>query len=297
VADYGIKKRITLGESINFLHKYKIMSLLNSIPENSSLEIDASKTLFIDHDIEELIRDFRHTATEKNIELVYGGMIRTNQNRRKVMEANKEAYDRLIRNNKEWVQEKLKLDPNYFENLSKGQAPQYLFIGCSDSRVPAEDITKCSPGEMFVHRNVANMVVNADMNIMSVLQYSVEVLNVKHIILCGHYGCGGVKAAMDDKDLGLIDKWLMNIKDIYRLHKVELDSISDSELKYRRLVELNAQEQAYNLLKVPFIQKNRSLYGTPEIHAWAYDLQTGYINDLKLDPNTLEEYESIYKMY
>ena len=297
VADYGIKKRITLGESLNFLHKYKIVSLLNSIPENSILEIDASKVLFIDHDIEEVIRDFKQTAIEKNIEVVYGGIIRTIHNRRKVMEANKEAYDRLIRNNKEWVQEKLKLDPNYFENLSKGQAPQYLFIGCSDSRVPAEDITKCNPGEMFVHRNVANMVVNADMNIMSVLQYSVEVLNVKHIILCGHYGCGGVKAAMDDKDLGLIDKWLMNIKDIYRLHKVELDSITNEEAKYRRLVELNAQEQAYNLLKVPFIQKNRSLYGTPEIHAWAYDLQTGYINDLQLDPNTLEDYESIYKMY
>ena len=297
VADYGVKKRITLGESINFLHKYKIVSLLNSIPENSSLEIDASKTLFIDHDIEEVIRDFKQTAVEKNIEVVYGGIIRTIHNRRKVMEANKEAYDKLIRNNKEWVQEKLKLDPDYFENLSKGQAPQYLFIGCSDSRVPAEDITKCNPGEMFVHRNVANMVVNADMNIMSVLQYSVEVLNVKHIILCGHYGCGGVKAAMDDKDLGLIDKWLMNIKDIYRLHKTELDSLHSDEQKYRRLVELNAQEQAYNILKVPFIQKNRSLYGTPEIHAWAYDLETGYINDLELDPNTLKECESIYKMY
>ncbi len=297
ISDHGIKKRITLGESLNFLHKYKIVSLLNGIPENSILEIDARKTLFIDHDIEEVINDFKQTAIQKNIEVIYGGIIHTNRNRRKVMKANQEAYDRLIKNNKEWVQEKLKLDPNYFENLSKGQAPQYLFIGCSDSRVPAEDITKCSPGEMFVHRNIANMVVNADMNIMSVLQYSVEVLNVKHIILCGHYGCGGVRAAMDDKDLGLIDKWLMNIKDVYRLHKQELDFISDEELKYRRLVELNAQEQAYNLLKVPLIQKNRSLYGTPEIHAWAYDLQTGYINDLQLDPNTLEEYESIYKMY
>ncbi len=297
ISDHGIKKRITLGESLNFLHKYKIVSLLNSIPENSILEIDARKTLFIDHDIEEVIRDFKQTAIQKNIEVVYGGIIRSNKIGRKVMKANQEAYEKLIKNNKEWVQEKLSLDPDYFENLSKGQAPQYLFIGCSDSRVPAEDITKCSPGEMFVHRNVANLVVNADMNIMSVLQYSVEVLNVKHIILCGHYGCGGVKAAMDDKDLGLIDKWLMNIKDIYRLHKQELDSIVDDEQKYRRLVELNAQEQAYNLLKIPFIQKNRSLYGTPEIHAWAYDLQTGYINDLELNQKTLEEYESIYKIY
>ncbi len=297
ISDHGIKKRITLGESLNFLHKYKIVSLLNSIPENTILEIDARKTLFIDHDIEEVIRDFKQTAIQKNIEVIYGGIIATKQNRRSGMKANQAAYDRLIKNNKEWVQEKLSLDPDYFENLSKGQSPEYLFIGCSDSRVPAEDITKCSPGEMFVHRNVANMVVNADMNIMSVLQYSVEVLNVKHIILCGHYGCGGVKAAMDDKDLGLIDKWLMNIKDVYRLHKVELDSIADEEQKYRKLVELNAQEQAYNLLKIPFIQKNRSLYGTPEVHAWAYDLRTGYINDLELNQKTLEEYESIYKIY
>lgn len=299
VIDYGIKKRLVLGESINFLHKYKVVTFLESLPPNSILEIDSSKTLFIDHDVEDALREFQYMAVEKNITVVFGGVIRRleENNRRKVMESNKEAYEKLIKNNKEWVTEKLKLDSNYFENLSKGQSPEYLFIGCSDSRVPAEEITKCSPGEMFVHRNVANLVINADINIMSVLQYSVEVLNVKHIILCGHYGCGGVKAAMKHADLGLIDKWLLSVKDVYRLHKDELDSILDEEQKYRRLVELNAQEQAYNLLKVPLIQKNRALYGTPEIHAWAYDIRTGYINDLALDTKTLEEYDSIYKRY
>jgi carbonic anhydrase len=295
--DYGVKKKIILAESLNFLHKYKIVKLLSEIPANSILEIDASKTIFIDHDIEEELDEFRKVAAEKNIQVIYGGLIHKLQDRTKIMKSNQEAYDKLISNNKHWVAEKLKLDADYFKNLAKGQAPEYLFIGCSDSRVPAEDITKCSPGEMFVHRNIANLVVSTDTNIMSVLQYGVEVLNIKHIILCGHYGCGGVRASMEDKDHGFVDKWLLNIKDVYRLHKDELDSITDEEMKYRRLIELNAQEQAYNLMKFPFIQKNRSLYGFPEIHAWAYDVESGYINDLALNPKTLEEYSSIYKIY
>lgn len=297
VQDYGMKKKIILAESLNFLHKYKIVKLLSNIPANSILEIDASKTIFIDHDIEEELDEFRKVAAEKNIQVIYGGMVHKLQDRNVIMKSNKEAYDKLIANNKSWVAEKLKLDPQYFEDLSKGQAPEYLFIGCSDSRVPAEVITKCRPGEMFVHRNIANLVVNTDTNIMSVLQYAVEVLNIKHIILCGHYGCGGVRASMEDKDHGYVDKWLINIKDVYRLHKEELDSIVDEELKYRRLIELNAQEQAYNLMKVSVVQKNRSLYGFPEVHAWVYDLSSGYINDLELDPKTLEEYSSIYKIY
>ncbi len=297
VQDFGLKKRIILGESLNFLHKYKVVKLLRSIPENSMLEIDASKTVYIDHDIEEELDEFRKVAADKNIQLIFGGLVHKLQDRTKIMKANQEAYDKLIRNNKAWVEEKLKLDPEYFNNLAKGQAPEYLFIGCSDSRVPAEDITKCNPGEMFVHRNIANLVVSTDTNIMSVLQYAVEVLNIKHIILCGHYGCGGVRAAMEDKDHGFVDKWLLNIKDVYRLHKDVLDNISDEEQRYCKLIELNAQEQAYNLMKFPFIQKNRSMYGFPEIHAWVYDVKSGYINDLALDPKTLEEYSSIYKIY
>jgi carbonic anhydrase len=279
------------------LHKYKFVKFLNAIPANTILEIDASKTIFIDHDIEEAIKEFKDLANEKNITVIYGGLVNKLQNRRKIVESNKEAYEKLIRNNKEWVKEKLKLDPGYFEELSRGQAPEYLFIGCSDSRVPAEDITKCKPGEMFVHRNVANLVVSTDVNIMSVLQYAVEVLNVKHIILCGHYGCGGIKAAMGNKNLGLINQWLLNIKDVYRMHQDELDSLTDEEQKYRRLVELNSVEQAYNLVKIPFVQKQRSLYGIPEVHAWAYDLQTGLINDLQLDESIISKSDSIYSQY
>ncbi len=297
VEDYGVKKRIVFGEGVHFLHKYKIVKFLNSLPENMTLEVDASRTLFMDHDIEDAIREFIILAAEKNITVVYGGFVQKFENRREVMKANQEAYDKLIRNNKQWVADKLKVDPGYFEELSRGQAPEYLFIGCSDSRVPAEDITKCKPGEMFVHRNVANLVVSADINIMSVLQYAVQVLNVKHIILCGHYGCGGVKAAMDNQDMGLINQWLMNVKDVYRIHQAELDAIVDEHQRYRRLVELNAIEQAYNLMKIQFVQKNRSLYGTPEIHAWAYDLQSGYINDLELKVNMSQDTSSIYQRY
>jgi len=209
----------------------------------------------------------------------------------------KQSYEKLINNNKEWVVEKLKLDPNYFEELSRVQTPEFLFIGCSDSRVPAEDITKCKPGEMFVHRNVANLVVNGDINIMSVLQYAVEILKVKHIILCGHYGCGGVKASMEKNDLGLIDQWLLNVRDVYRLHQDELDEIQNEESRYRRLVELNALEQAYNLLKQPFIQKHRTQQGIPQIHAWAYDLRTGLINDLAMDEKIANESNEIYAKY
>ena len=297
VEDHGHKKIMILGESIHFLHKYKIVRFLNNFPSESTLEIDASKTVFIDHDIEDAINDFKEIAKEKNITVIYGGLLNKMQNRRKIMKDNQSAYEKLIQNNKDWVSEKLKLHPEYFEAFSKEQTPEYLFIGCSDSRVPAEDITKCNLGEMFVHRNVANLVVSTDVNIMSVLQYAVEVLNVKHIILCGHYDCGGVKAAMTNKNFGLINQWLLKIKDIYRLHQTELESITDEDKRYRRLVELNATEQAYNILKIPFVQKHRSLYGIPEIHAWAYDLHTGLINDLHLDGSIISKADSIYFQY
>ena len=297
VEDHGHKKIMILGESIHFLHKYKIVRFLNNFPSDSTLEIDASKTVFIDNDIEDAINDFKEVAQEKNITVIYGGLVNKILNRRKIVQDNHGTYYKLINNNKEWVSEKLKLHPEYFEAFSKEQTPEYLFIGCSDSRVPAEDITKCQLGEMFVHRNVANLVVSTDINIMSVLQYAVEVLNVKHIILCGHYDCGGVKAAMTNKNLGLINQWLLKIKDVYRLHQTELDAITDEDKRYRRLIELNATEQAYNILKIPFVQKHRSLYGIPEIHAWAYDLHTGLINDLHLDGSIISKADSIYFQY
>lgn len=159
------------------------------------------------------------------------------------------SYLRLLENNKEWVARQNEIDPEFFTNLAKGQTPEYLWIGCSDSRVPANEITGTRPGEVFVHRNIANMVVHSDMNLLSVLSYAVEVLKVKHIIVCGHYGCGGVLAAMGNKQYGLIDNWLIHIKDVYRLHHVELDNILDEEQRARRFVERNVMEQVNDLGK------------------------------------------------
>ena len=164
------------------------------------------------------------------------------------------TYKRLLSNNKIWVEKQMQADPNFFEDLAKGQQPEYLWIGCSDSRVPANQITGTNPGEMFVHRNIANMVVHSDMNLLSVLSYAVEVLKVKHIIVCGHYGCGGVIAAMGNKQFGLIDNWLRHIKDVYRLHHEELDSIVDETERARRFVELNVVEQVIDLGKTSIVQ-------------------------------------------
>jgi carbonic anhydrase len=295
VRDLGKRKRIILGENITFLHKPKLVKIFDEIPNDAIVEIDGSRNFYIDKDILELITDFKHKAPQKNIELIIGG-IKQMQNE-DLEESMRKAYERLFVNNEKWVADRTKEDPDYFKKLSVGQTPQYLFIGCSDSRVPANEITGTDAGEMFVHRNIANMVVNTDINMLSVVQYSVEVLNVKHIIVCGHYGCGGVKEAMQHRSNGLIDKWLRNIKDVIRLHKEELDSIHDEHKKYDRLVELNVREQVINLMKTSFIQKNKAQYGFPEIHGWVYDISTGKINDLKIDvDNEFPEYNSIYKI-
>jgi len=193
------------------------------------------------------------------------------------------SYHKLFENNRQWVKKKLTEDPKYFEKLSAGQQPKFLWIGCSDSRVQATDITGVEPGEMFVHRNVANLVVNNDINLLSVVQYAVEVLKVEHVIVCGHYGCGGVKAAMGDQDFGLINTWLLNIKDVFRLHQEELDAISDEDLKFKRAVELNVLEQVYNLCKTSIIQKAWNNGAKLHIHGWVYDLRDGIIKDLKAD--------------
>jgi len=190
------------------------------------------------------------------------------------------SYQRLIENNKTWVAEQLQLDPSFFENLSKGQAPEYLWIGCSDSRVPAESITGTEPGEMFVHRNIANMVVHSDMNMLSVLSYAVEVLKVKHVIVCGHYGCGGVMAAMKNQQFGLIDNWLRHIKDVYRYHHIELDAIEDETLRARRFVEVNVQEQVHDLGKTSIVQNAWKRNQPLHLHGWVYDIHDGLINDL-----------------
>ena len=177
-------------------------------------------------------------------------------------------YKSLLDGNKEWVRERLEQDPLYFERLSKGQSPQFLWIGCSDSRVPANEITRTQPGDIFVHRNIANMVVHSDMNMLSVLDYAVNILKVKHVIVCGHYGCGGVKAAMENEQFGLVDNWLRFIKDVYRMHNQELDSIKDEEKKFDRFVELNVIEQVFDLTKTTIIQNAWRERNEPVVHGW-----------------------------
>ena len=203
---------------------------------------------------------------------------------------------RILENNKRWVAQKLNEDSDYFKKLSLGQEPRYLFIGCSDSRVPANEISGTGPGEMFVHRNIANLVVHTDMNLLSVLQYAVEVLKVKVIIVCGHYGCGGVAAAAGHKQYGLIDNWLRNIKDVIRLHEDEFMSIDDEEARLRRLVELNVIEQVHNLSKTSIIQNAMASDEPPKLYGMVYDLKEGLLKDLKVDVHTFKRYEHIYSL-
>lgn len=194
--------------------------------------------------------------------------------------------NKVFENNENWVKEKLNLDNNYFENLSKGQSPELLYIGCSDSRVTAEELMGAAPGEVFVHRNIANMVSNLDLSSASVINYAVKHLEVKHVIVCGHYYCGGVKAAMDSVDLGILNPWLRNIRDVYRIHHDELDAISDEEEKYKRLVELNVQEQCVNVLKTAEVQLAARKRGL-KVHGWVFDIHSGKIIDLKIDVDSI----------
>ncbi len=206
------------------------------------------------------------------------------------------SYQKLLLANKMWASEKLKLDPAYFENLSKGQTPEFLWIGCSDSRVPPNEVTGTQPGEIFIHRNIANMVVHTDVNMLSVLQYAVEVLKVKHILLVGHYGCGGVKAAMSNQQFGLIDNWICNIKDVYNKHTKELEQLAD-DARFDRLVELNVEEQVRNLIKTSIIQKQWKENNIPHIHGWVFNLNNGHINQIiEVEPKDVSYIEDIYRL-
>ena len=206
------------------------------------------------------------------------------------------SYQRTLDNNKKWVEEKLSQDPDFFKKLSTGQKPPLLWIGCSDSRVPANEITGTQSGEVFVHRNIANMVVHSDMNMLSVLDYAVNVLEVKHIIVCGHYGCGGVKAAMGSKSHGIIDNWLRHIKDVYRLHKMELDSIKDEDERFNRFVELNVIEQVYDLAKTSIVQQAWSREQDLTIHGWVYGLNNGLIKDLEVNFKSDKDLPRMYQL-
>ena len=188
-------------------------------------------------------------------------------------------YDRLLLENKAWAAEKLQDNPEYFSRLAHLQTPEFLWIGCSDSRVPANEITGTHPGEIFVHRNIANMVVHTDLNMLSVLQYAVEVLKVKHVIVCGHYGCGGVKAAMGSHSYGIINKWLRNIKDVYRFHRAEIEGL-DEDAKVDKLIELNVKEQVLNLAKTSIIQHSWKENKYPHLHGWVYGLDNGLIKSI-----------------
>ena len=190
--------------------------------------------------------------------------------------------DKVFENNEQWIKDRLAVDPDFFTNLGKGQNPELLFIGCSDSRVSAEELMGLGPGDAFVHRNIANMVISIDLNVMSVVNYAVENLKVNHVIVCGHYECGGVKAAMQSSDLGILNPWLRNIRDVYRIHKNELNAITDEDKKYDRLVELNVKEQCVNLIKTAAVQKAYRDRGL-KVHGWVFDVHTGKLIDLKID--------------
>lgn len=194
----------------------------------------------------------------------------------------------IFKNNRSWVQDKLNIDENYFKDLSKGQNPEILYIGCADSRVTAEELMGVSPGEAFIHRNIANMVPNTDLSAMSVINYAVSHLKVNHVVVCGHYYCGGVKAAMDSTDLGILNPWLRNIRDVYRLHKNELNSITDEDARYKRLVELNVQEQCINVIKTAEVQRAFRDRGI-SVHGWVFDIHSGKLIDLNIDYDQIME--------
>ncbi len=203
---------------------------------------------------------------------------------------------KFLANNEKWVTKKLNLDPDYFKKLGQGQNPKLLYIGCSDSRVTAEEMMGAEPGEVFVHRNIANLVVNIDLNSMSVINYAIEHLNVEHAVVCGHYGCGGIQAALETRDLGVINPWLRNIRDVFRLYKHELLEIKDEQQRRNRLVELNVQEQCVNLVKNAVVQKAMREKGL-KLHGWVFDTYTGRLKDFKINfPKILKEIEAIYQI-
>jgi carbonic anhydrase len=208
----------------------------------------------------------------------------------------RKLYDQLIENNKQWVQKKLNEDADFFKKLAAGQKPPILWIGCADSRVPANEITGTNPGEVFVHRNIANMVVHTDMNMLSVLDYAVNVLKVQHVIVCGHYGCGGVLAAMSNQQFGLIDNWLRHIKDVYRFHQKELDAIKDEDARGRRFVELNVIEQVNDLSKTSIIQNAWKAGDGPMVHGWVYELSNGLIQDLNVSVSDSDSLEKVFQV-
>jgi len=205
-------------------------------------------------------------------------------------------YKKILDNNKKWVENQLEIDPEYFKDLAKSQTPPLLWIGCSDSRVPANEIIGAKPGEVFVHRNIANMVIHSDMNMLSVLDYAVNVLKVKHVLVCGHYGCGGIKAAMGNDSIGIIDNWIRHIKDIYRLHHQYLDSIVDENERFNKFVEINVKEQVYDLAKTSIVQSAWNSGQELTIHGWVYGLNSGFVTDLGVNFSSDKDLSGVYQL-
>jgi carbonic anhydrase len=205
-------------------------------------------------------------------------------------------YKKILDNNKQWVENQLKIDPNYFKDLSQGQNPPLLWIGCSDSRVPANEIIGAKPGEVFVHRNIANMVVHSDMNMLSVLDYAVNALKIKHVIVCGHYGCGGIKAAMNNTSIGIIDNWIRHIKDVYRLHHQELNAIENENDRFNRFVEVNVIEQVFDLAKTSIVQSAWNSGQELTLHGWVYGLNSGFVTDLNVNFSSNKDLDDVYQL-
>ncbi|KAJ4032974.1 hypothetical protein NW756_014051 [Fusarium oxysporum] len=209
----------------------------------------------------------------------------------------RQTHARIFENNKKWAEQQRANNPGFFDKISAGQSPEYLWIGCADSRIPAEQVTGLEPGEAFIHRNIANVVNNIDLSAMSIINYAVHRLGVKHIIVCGHYGCGGVRAAMTPKDMGLLNPWLRNIRDVYRLYEKELDAITDEEQRYNRLVELNVREQCRNIVKTAEVQQSYAKNSFPIVHGWVFNLHNGLLTDLKIDfPAMLKDVQKVYNI-
>ena len=207
------------------------------------------------------------------------------------------SYETIFENNRKWIEEKLGQDADFFKKLAEGQSPEYLYIGCSDSRATAEELMGMKPGEVFVHRNIANMVIHSDMNMLSVVDYAVNVLKVQHIIVCGHYGCGGVKAAMGNNSYGVIDNWIRHIKSIYRLHKEDLDAVENESERFNKFVEINAREQVLDLAKTSIVQNAWKNGQELHLHGWVYGLNSGYVTDLDVNFSSNDDLDDVYQLY
>ncbi|TGE10330.1 SulP family inorganic anion transporter [Hymenobacter fodinae] len=298
------KIRISLGEHVSFLNKASILTVLKDIPENATLEIDGTNSAFIDRDILSAIEHFRDTARQRNIQVVFlrkgddYTQALAEQRRVSEPEAEFEAYYKLFNNDRNWVSQKLMNTRHPGAEPTTEDAPKFLFIGCCDSRVPASEIIGTAPGEVFVHRNVANLVVSTDLNLMSVLEYAVDVLGVEHIVVCGHYGCGGVQVAMESPENSLLTSWLGNVREVMQRYRTELEALETDEERYRRLVELNVIEQVYNLYQTNAVLQARQQRRPLHIHGWVYDSHAGRIQDLQVDTSRdFAEYETTLRYH